>query len=242
MPRTSLLLLSAALIATPPISAQSVKKCVDADGNITFMQGDCPKAEAQQDVTIHPENRSPHGELQFPEAIEPGLEWVWVASVLDDNDGGVVVRQSGEAYVIENSLGCGSLWRYQESFAQVFAPGEFGDGGAFLILPDHQQRCALFSVKPMQGSVDLSAIPRRAPVAPEPAAPSPQPVQAPVRAQSAAAPVDDSACRNLRRRHEGLNKRCRGLDECNRKRAAIDDLKRQWEARRCEGALGIGPY
>ncbi len=219
--------------------AQSVKKCVDDDGNVTFLQGDCPKSEAQQDIVIHPENRDTPTLPQFPEPTGDGLEWVWVASVLDSNDGGIVVREGGDAYLIESGHGCASLWTYRESFAQVFAPGEFGEPGSLLLLRDHEQRCALHAVKPLPEGQGLARPAPAVPVAPPAADPEPPRSQP---AYAEAEPIDEHACRRLRREYKALNVRCRGLDECNRKRSAIDGLKRRWADRGCEGALGIGPY
>jgi len=76
-----------------------------------------------------------------------GAEWVLVAKVLDDDDKGIIVRNNGDAYVIEKGVGCLSFWRYEGKRVLISSPGIFLGVGSKLILPDAGQECRIWDSK-----------------------------------------------------------------------------------------------
>lgn len=72
------------------------------------------------------------------------VEEVYVAKVLDDDDKTIIVRRSGEAYLIEKGTGCLSLWRYEGKVVLIISPGIFLGVGSKLLIPQANQECRIW--------------------------------------------------------------------------------------------------
>jgi hypothetical protein len=79
------------------------------------------------------------------------VEEVYLASIETNADRAVIVRASGETYVVEKGAGCASLWRYQGSGVLVISPGQFLGFGARLLIPDASQQCSIWKAPRIHG-------------------------------------------------------------------------------------------
>jgi hypothetical protein len=86
-------------------------------------------------------------------------EYVTVQKVMDDQ--AIVIRSNGATYLIENGVGCLSLWRYEGKRVVVSSPGLFLGVGSKLIIPDLGQECRIWNSK--QVEPPRSAMPQTAP-------------------------------------------------------------------------------
>jgi hypothetical protein len=86
------------------------------------------------------------------------VEEVYVAKINTTDDRAVVMRKSGETYLIEKGNGCFSLWRYQGSRVVIVSPGQFLGQGSKLVIPETNQRCSIWTVarSKLWGDEDLS--------------------------------------------------------------------------------------
>ena len=74
-------------------------------------------------------------------------EAVGVLKVLDDSGSKVVIiRRTGERYIVEYGVGCLSMWRYEGKAIIINSPGLFGGIGSNLILPNEQQTCRVWNL------------------------------------------------------------------------------------------------
>lgn len=77
---------------------------------------------------------------------QAGEEEVYLAEIADINL--VVVRHNGEAYRMQNGIGCRSLWKYRQELITIQSPGDsFLGEGAKIILPDSEQSCNIHHPK-----------------------------------------------------------------------------------------------
>jgi hypothetical protein len=87
------------------------------------------------------------GTLASSGPSEAGSEWVYVSEVLSDGDQAIIIRRSGESYLIEKGIGCLSLWRSEGKQVLVTSPGLFLGVGSELVLPDQDQQCRIWSAE-----------------------------------------------------------------------------------------------
>lgn len=74
------------------------------------------------------------------------IEEVLVTETRTNDDRAVIVRQNGDAYVVEKGSGCISLWRYEGRPVLIVSPGQFLALGSRLLLPDPRQQCSIWAV------------------------------------------------------------------------------------------------
>jgi hypothetical protein len=74
-------------------------------------------------------------------------EFVFVAKILSNDDHGIIVRSSGNAYQIEKGVGCLSFWHYEGKRVLVVSPGLFLGVGSKIVLPDDNQECRIWDSK-----------------------------------------------------------------------------------------------
>jgi hypothetical protein len=87
------------------------------------------------------------GMLALPWPARAAAEWVHVAQILSDGDKAIVVRHTGEAYLIAKGAGCIALWRKESRTVLINSPGMFLGAGSQLILPDDGQECRIWDVE-----------------------------------------------------------------------------------------------
>jgi hypothetical protein len=76
-------------------------------------------------------------------AAHAGMESVVVKKAMDDK--AIIVRASGEMYLIEKGVGCLSLWRYEGKRVYINSPGLFSGVGSSLLIPDADQQCRIWN-------------------------------------------------------------------------------------------------
>jgi len=74
-----------------------------------------------------------------------GVEEVFVAKIMKLGDEAIIVRNNGEAYLIEKGIGCISLWRYEGKKVLIHSPGLFLGIGSKLIIPELDQECRIWN-------------------------------------------------------------------------------------------------
>jgi len=79
-------------------------------------------------------------------AAANSLEEVYVNKTGATEDRAIIMRASGETYLIEKGSGCYSLWRYRGSLVVIASPGPFLGLGSKLVLPETNQRCNIWNV------------------------------------------------------------------------------------------------
>ena len=75
--------------------------------------------------------------------VGAGTEYVYVQKTMDDK--AIIVRQNGDAYLIEKGVGCLSLWRFEGKTVLINSPGLFLGVGSELLIPDAQQKCRIWN-------------------------------------------------------------------------------------------------
>lgn len=75
--------------------------------------------------------------------VNAGAEYVYVQKTIDDQ--AIIVRQNGDAYLIEKGVGCLSLWRYEGKIVLINSPGVFLGIGSELLIPDLGQKCRIWN-------------------------------------------------------------------------------------------------
>jgi hypothetical protein len=90
--------------------------------------------------------------LLFPGLMERAahahgfIEEVYVAETRTNDDRAVIIRSSGEIYLIEKGNGCVSLWRYEGNRVLIASPGLFLALGSKLLIPESHQHCSIWRV------------------------------------------------------------------------------------------------
>ena len=74
------------------------------------------------------------------------IEEVYLAKIKTNDERAIIMRSSGETYVIEKGHGCTSLWRYQGSIVLIASPGPFLAFGSKLLIPEIRQHCTVWTV------------------------------------------------------------------------------------------------
>ena len=75
-----------------------------------------------------------------------GEEEVYVAELADINL--VIVRSNGQAYRIQNGIGCRSLWKYRLGYIIIDSPGDsFLAEGSKIKIPDIGQSCEIHNAQ-----------------------------------------------------------------------------------------------
>ena len=70
---------------------------------------------------------------------------MYVARILSNDDGALLVRNDGEGYLVELGVGCLSIWRYEGRKVLVVSPGLFLGIGSELLLPEDAQKCRIWN-------------------------------------------------------------------------------------------------
>jgi len=91
------------------------------------------------------------------------IEKVYVAKIMDNDDKAIIVRNNGDAYMIEKGIGCLSLWRYEGKMVLINSPSLFLGIGARLIILDSNQDCKIWDSK-FIGQWDSLSFQKRDPV------------------------------------------------------------------------------
>lgn len=82
--------------------------------------------------------------------IYAGVEEVYVAKVMSNDDNAIIVRKNGEAYLIEKGIGCFSFWQYEGKKVLIVSPGLFLGIGSKLLIPENDQECRIWDSKELR--------------------------------------------------------------------------------------------
>lgn len=82
-------------------------------------------------------------QMVLVKSVYAGVEYVYVQKTMDDR--AIIVRQNGNAYLIEKGIGCLSLWRYEGKTVLINSPGIFLGVGSELLIPELGQKCRIWN-------------------------------------------------------------------------------------------------
>ena len=75
------------------------------------------------------------------------VEEVYVADSRTNDDRAILIRASGESYIVEKGHGCVSLWRYAGRSVLVISPGRFLAMGSKVVIPQSHQQCSVWMLR-----------------------------------------------------------------------------------------------
>jgi hypothetical protein len=75
------------------------------------------------------------------------VEEVYVADSRTNDDRAILIRASGESFVVEKGHGCVSLWRYAGRLVLVISPGGFLATGSKVVIPQSHQQCSVWMLR-----------------------------------------------------------------------------------------------
>jgi hypothetical protein len=75
------------------------------------------------------------------------VEEVYVADSRTNDDRAILIRASGESYIVEKGHGCVSLWRYAGRPVLVISPGRFLAMGSKVVIPQSHQQCSVWMLR-----------------------------------------------------------------------------------------------